>query len=123
MCGLRLVLIAMVRLYQRILSPLSIGACRFYPSCSEYALWLLRFDTFPSAFYKIIFRILSCNQFFQGGIGYPVVSLEIRNLVFAPKWVKYWFVPTEKVSFLDIIPVAKKTYIIQVYIIKSFPKR
>lgn len=120
---MRLVFIAIVRLYQKFFSPLSVGACRFYPSCSEYALWLLRFDTFPSAICKIVFRILNCNQFFKGGIVYPVVSIKFQNLIFAPKWVEYWFVPTEKVSFLDIIPVPKKTYTIRVYIIKSFPKR
>jgi len=33
----RSVLLALIWLYQRLLSPLFAGSCRFEPSCSEYA--------------------------------------------------------------------------------------
>lgn len=35
---LRQVVVAPIRLYQRVLSPLLGPHCRFYPSCSEYAV-------------------------------------------------------------------------------------
>jgi putative membrane protein insertion efficiency factor len=32
------ILIAVIRIYQTILSPFTAGNCRFYPSCSQYAI-------------------------------------------------------------------------------------
>jgi len=34
--------IGLIRLYQLFLSPLFAPCCRFYPSCSEYALTAIR---------------------------------------------------------------------------------
>ncbi|HOI83489.1 MAG TPA: membrane protein insertion efficiency factor YidD, partial [Campylobacterales bacterium] len=31
--------IAFVHFYQKFLSPITVGSCRYYPSCSEYAIW------------------------------------------------------------------------------------
>ena len=36
------VLIALIRLYQKALSPLLRPACRFHPTCSEYAVEAIR---------------------------------------------------------------------------------
>lgn len=119
---IRNLLISMVRAYQKTFSALSVGACRYYPSCSEYTLWLLRFDSIICALGKSLLRILRCNQFFEGGIAYPIVTIEIRNIVFAPKNIKYWFVPYENLIFLDIMTLSKKTYKIRFYIIKSILK-
>ncbi|CUU40186.1 MULTISPECIES: membrane protein insertion efficiency factor YidD [Helicobacter] len=116
---LRQIFILSVRFYQKSLSSLSVGACRYYPSCSEYTLWLLYFDNPFIALYKSLLRILSCNQFFVGGIAYPKARLKFKNIVFVRKKVKYWFVPTANTSFLDIMRVSSQTYIMRVYIIKS----
>ncbi len=35
---MRFLLAALIRLYQLVVSPLLPKACRFYPSCSQYAL-------------------------------------------------------------------------------------
>ena len=35
---MRAIALAMIRLYQRLASPFTRGACRYVPSCSEYAL-------------------------------------------------------------------------------------
>ncbi len=115
----RCALIQAVRFYQKCLSPLSVGACRYYPSCSDYTLWLLRFDNPLKASVKSIQRILSCNQFFEGGVAYPQAYLEFKDIAFMPKDVKYWFVPNTNTRFLDIICVLKKTYKMRVYIIKT----
>lgn len=120
----RFMFIAMVRGYQRVISPLSKGACRYYPSCSEYALWLLRFENPFVAVLKSCARVLACNQLFCGGIDYPQVTLRFKNVVFEQKFepesVKYWLVPSANVAFLDIMGVFKETFTARVYIIKSF---
>jgi len=40
--GLGWALIALVTAYQLVLRPLLIGACKFHPSCSEYAVEAIR---------------------------------------------------------------------------------
>ena len=53
--------------YQYLISPFLGKNCRFYPSCSHYAL--LAFETW-NPFYALLLtlqRILRCNQFFPGG--------------------------------------------------------
>lgn len=113
------ILICFVRFYQKYLSFLTTGACRYYPSCSQYAIWLLHFDNPFLAICKSCARILRCNQYFSGGISYPQVSIHIRGVIFMPKKITYWFVPIKNTKFLGIIPVLYKTYSVKVYIIKS----
>ncbi len=50
------------------------ASCRYYPSCSEYATWQFEFNAPHKAFAASSLRILRCNQFFKGGIDYPLVN-------------------------------------------------
>lgn len=61
-------LILLVRVYKVVLSPLKGGqTCRFYPSCSEYALQaLMRYGAIKGTGLAI-WRILRCNPFNPGG--------------------------------------------------------
>jgi putative membrane protein insertion efficiency factor len=67
----RSVLIGAVRLYQKILSPYMGGNCRFYPSCSEYAILAIRKNGAVRGSVKTAWRLLRCNPFSKGGIDYP----------------------------------------------------
>lgn len=60
-------LIAFIRLYQRYISPLFPPACRYYPSCSRYAVDALKTRWLPVAVAMIIWRLLRCNPFSRGG--------------------------------------------------------
>lgn len=57
-----------IRFYQKFISPLLPRACRFEPTCSEYARQC--FVKFPlmKAFYLSIRRILRCHPFHPGGV-------------------------------------------------------
>ena len=55
-----------VRGYQRAISPLLPGQCRFYPSCSEYAVQCFTHYSFPRALFKSTYRILRCNPLSEG---------------------------------------------------------
>ncbi len=61
-------LILLVRIYRVVLSPLKGGpTCRFYPSCSEYALQALtRYGAIKGSALAI-WRVLRCNPFNPGG--------------------------------------------------------
>ncbi|MBC7658634.1 MAG: membrane protein insertion efficiency factor YidD [Chitinophagaceae bacterium] len=64
-------LIGLVRLYQICLAPLLGPRCRFYPSCSRYAVSCLETYTLPKATSKITLRILRCNPWHPGGVDLP----------------------------------------------------
>ncbi len=65
------VLIALITAYQKILSPYLGEHCRFYPSCSEYALISINKSGALKGTVKSIWRILRCNPLNKGGIDYP----------------------------------------------------
>ncbi len=61
-------LIALVRLYQVTISPLRPPTCRFYPSCSSYALTSLRRFGPIRGTYLMVHRLLRCHPWNPGGI-------------------------------------------------------
>lgn len=62
---------ALLVVYKRIISPLLPRACRFYPSCSEYARLAILKHGLLKGTAKAGWRILRCNPFSQGGEDYP----------------------------------------------------
>ena len=62
------ILIAMVKLYRRYISPLKrTPTCRFTPTCSEYALEALQRHGAIKGGYLAVRRILKCHPFHEGG--------------------------------------------------------
>lgn len=59
--------IALIRLYQQLLSPYFGGSCRFVPTCSQYGIEAFKTHNFFSALGLTIWRILRCNPFVKGG--------------------------------------------------------
>jgi putative membrane protein insertion efficiency factor len=63
-----MLLIALVRLYQVTLSGLLGGQCRFYPSCSSYALDAIRVHGATRGTLLAAWRIARCGPFTDGGV-------------------------------------------------------
>ncbi|MCR4626304.1 MAG: membrane protein insertion efficiency factor YidD [Treponema sp.] len=57
----------LIRIYQIVISPLKPHCCRFYPTCSNYALEALKKYGPIKGIYLSIKRILKCNPFHKGG--------------------------------------------------------
>jgi len=54
--------------YQKKISSRSSGKCKFYPTCSNYALTAInRFGAFKGVLLAV-FRLLRCNEFSKGGV-------------------------------------------------------
>jgi uncharacterized protein len=64
---MRMLLIILVRGYQVVLSPLLPAACRYYPSCSAYAIEALERHGAMRGSWLAIRRIGRCNPFRPGG--------------------------------------------------------
>ncbi|WP_150237185.1 membrane protein insertion efficiency factor YidD [Nocardiopsis quinghaiensis] len=62
------VLILPIRGYQRFVSPLFPPVCRFYPSCSAYAVEALRVHGALYGLWLGIRRIARCHPFNPGGL-------------------------------------------------------
>ncbi len=56
-----------VRGYRRFVSPMLGCNCRFFPSCSEYALGALQLHGAFKGSLLSVLRILRCNPLFPGG--------------------------------------------------------
>lgn len=60
-------MIAIIHLYQLLLSPLLGPCCRFEPSCSHYAVEALRTHGFFRGTWLALRRICKCHPFHPGG--------------------------------------------------------
>ncbi|CAH2215341.1 membrane protein insertion efficiency factor YidD [Tepidibacter aestuarii] len=56
-----------IRFYQKFISPIKGKTCRFYPTCSQYAIDALEKYGFLKGSYLSIKRILKCHPFHEGG--------------------------------------------------------
>jgi len=61
------ILIFIVKLYQKLISPFFISSCRFTPTCSEYTIEALNKHNIFYALFLAIKRILKCHPWNQGG--------------------------------------------------------
>ncbi|MBN6188886.1 membrane protein insertion efficiency factor YidD [Aneurinibacillus sp. BA2021] len=62
------ILLGIIRLYQRLISPLLPPSCRFYPSCSHYgAEAIQRFGALKGGWLTVK-RLAKCHPFHPGGI-------------------------------------------------------
>lgn len=64
---MRLLLIAILKIYKRVLSPMLPSACRFHPTCSVYAMEAIdRYGAIRGTGLAIS-RIFKCHPFHAGG--------------------------------------------------------
>ncbi|MEO5340618.1 MAG: membrane protein insertion efficiency factor YidD [Magnetococcus sp. MYC-9] len=61
------VLLALIRAYRYLLSPILPMSCRFYPSCSEYALQAVTRHGELRGSWLAVRRLLRCHPFHPGG--------------------------------------------------------
>ncbi len=59
--------IKLIEFYQRNISPLKKPCCRFYPTCSEYALQAVKKYGAAKGVYLGTKRLLRCHPFSKGG--------------------------------------------------------
>lgn len=64
----RIPLLALIRLYQKVVSPsLPPDTCRFYPTCSHYGYQAIyKYGVFKGTA-MAVWRVLRCNPFNPGG--------------------------------------------------------
>ena len=64
----RRMLVYLIRLYQKYISPCFPKHCKYYPTCSEYTMQAVdKYGIIKGSLLGII-RILKCNPFSKGGV-------------------------------------------------------
>ncbi|MBM3760584.1 MAG: membrane protein insertion efficiency factor YidD [Acidobacteria bacterium] len=64
---MRSILIAILKIYKRVLSPMLPSACRFHPTCSVYAMEAIDRHGAMRGTGMAICRICKCHPFHAGG--------------------------------------------------------
>jgi uncharacterized protein len=65
---MKYVLMGLIRLYQRIVSPWLGPVCRYYPSCSHYGYEAIKVHGSVKGTVLTGWRILRCNPWSAGGV-------------------------------------------------------
>lgn len=76
---MRKLIIGLIRLYQLLISPMLGPSCRFYPSCSQYAIESLKIHGLVKGSYLAFNRVLRCHPGCEGGID-PVPEKTDKDL-------------------------------------------
>jgi putative membrane protein insertion efficiency factor len=57
-----------IRLYQRVISPWTLPSCRYYPSCSEYAVVAIQRHGLLRGGWLAVRRLGRCHPWAAGGV-------------------------------------------------------
>jgi putative membrane protein insertion efficiency factor len=68
---LKWVFILLVKAYQLAISPFLAKRCRFYPSCSQYAVQVLESHGAWKGLWLTIKRLAKCHPWHAGGVDLP----------------------------------------------------
>ena len=65
---LQAVIIGPIRAYQRLVAPAFPPTCRFFPSCSSYALGAVRRHGLGRGLWLTARRLMRCHPYHPGGL-------------------------------------------------------
>lgn len=65
------ILIFLIKVYQRMISPLFPASCRYVPTCSQYGVEAIKKHGPFKGFYYTLRRVITCHPW--GGSGYDPV--------------------------------------------------
>jgi len=70
--------IYLIKFYRYFISPMMASRCRFYPTCSEYALQAYQQYNVFTASYLTIKRLVRCQPLCKGGLD-PIPTIEKKH--------------------------------------------
>ena len=73
------IFIGLIKVYQKTLSPMFGPRCKYYPSCSHYAIdAFMEYGTIKGLA-MTAWRLVRCNPFSYGGVDYAVKKSNLMN--------------------------------------------
>jgi putative membrane protein insertion efficiency factor len=70
---MKLILITPIKIYQKWISPMFAPRCKYYPSCSSYAVTAIE-NYGIKGVAMAIWRLVRCNPWSHGGVDYVRVN-------------------------------------------------
>lgn len=70
----------LIRFYRRFISPLKPPCCKYYPTCSAYALDAVKKHGAIKGSILAVWRILRCNPWSMGGVDYVPDKFHLYTL-------------------------------------------
>ena len=64
---LNMIVVLLIKFYKAAISPFFPNSCRFYPTCSGYAMESFQKHGFFKAFWLSAKRVSKCHPFHEGG--------------------------------------------------------
>ncbi|AUW92578.1 MAG: membrane protein insertion efficiency factor YidD [Sulfobacillus thermotolerans] len=64
---MKTLVIGLIRVYQKYISPMTPPSCRYMPTCSQYAVEAVSKYGVPKGGYLAVKRVLRCHPFHEGG--------------------------------------------------------
>lgn len=74
------ILIILIKFYKFAISPIFPPSCRFYPTCSQYAIEAIEKHGSLFGTFLAIKRVLRCNPFSKGGFD-PVPDILFKKKI------------------------------------------
>lgn len=90
--------LAVIKVYQKCISPLLPARCRYYPTCSEYGKQALLWHGFWRGGRLLLWRLLRCQPFGGSGIDFVPVPMWRYRFVLAVHGHRY--VCVDKLSYV-----------------------
>ncbi|MBO7472745.1 MAG: membrane protein insertion efficiency factor YidD [Ruminococcus sp.] len=75
---MKYIVLGLIRVYQKFISPLFPPKCKYYPTCSTYALNAVKRFGAVRGSALAVWRILRCNPWSMGGIDHVPEKFTFR---------------------------------------------
>lgn len=76
---MKYIALLLIKFYRKCISPLFPAKCKYYPTCSSYALTAFRKFGFFRGFLLSGWRIMRCNPWSPGGIDHVPEKFTLRT--------------------------------------------
>ena len=74
------ILIALIGFYKKAVSPFLPPACRFHPTCSDYASEAVKAHGAPKGLFLAAVRLMKCHPYHRGGYDpVPPAHIDVSN--------------------------------------------
>lgn len=77
--AVKTLVLAVIGAYKRVVSPMLLPACRYVPTCSEYAMEAVELHGVLRGGALALWRLLRCHPFAKGGVDLVPAGRDCRT--------------------------------------------
>ena len=109
MKAMRKIIVSLLRFYRKFLSPLKPRpTCRFYPTCSQYAIDAVTEWGVIRGGAMSVWRILRCNPFCRGGVEFVPKNHRVHREMITPRVRRHYSGAGDSYGLLNLLGKTKE---------------